>query len=75
MAKAPKIDRTLVTYHCKFAGCPKTVEWPRVFFGPPDGWGWLEWDDDEYPSGMYCVEHCETLEMFYQLLDPDKPNG
>ena len=28
-------------HHCTFEGCPKSVEWPAVFFLPPEGWcGW-----------------------------------
>ena len=28
-------------HHCTFEGCLKSVEWPAVFFLPPEGWTWI----------------------------------
>ena len=30
--------RNPMIHHCTFEGCPKSVEWPAVFFLPPEGW-------------------------------------
>ena len=49
-------------HHCTFAGCPKSVEWPAVFFLPPEGWTWLEAWGPGVRDGMYCDPHAKALE-------------
>jgi hypothetical protein len=49
-------------HHCTFAGCLKSVEWPAVFFLPPEGWWWLEVWGPGVRDGMYCELHAKALE-------------
>ena len=49
-------------HHCTFEGCLKSVEWPAVFFLPPEGWTWLERWGPGVRDGMYCEPHARALE-------------
>ena len=49
-------------HHCTFEGCLKSVEWPAVFFLPPEGWTWLEPWGPGVRDGMYCEPHAKALE-------------
>ena len=51
-------------YRCMraFAGCDKTVEHPRVFMLPPEGWVWLSDWGRGVEDGMYCKQHADELE-------------
>jgi hypothetical protein len=53
-------DREL--HHCTHAGCPKSVEWPKVFLLPPEGWAWFDGGWGNIAGGMYCDEHADLLE-------------
>jgi hypothetical protein len=49
-------------HNCTFEGCLKSVEWPAVFFLPPEGWTWLERWGPGVRDGMYCEPHAKALE-------------
>jgi hypothetical protein len=55
-------ERNPMIHHCTFEGCPKSVEWPAVFWLPPEGWTWLERWGPGVRDGMYCEPHAKALE-------------
>jgi hypothetical protein len=52
-------------HHCTFEGCLKSVEWPAVFFLPPEGWMWIETREPGVRDGMYCEPHGKALEALF----------
>ena len=49
-------------HRCTFESCLKSVEWPAVFFLPPEGWMWIETREPDVRDGMYCEPHARALE-------------
>jgi hypothetical protein len=52
-----------VISRCKYPGCEKTLKHPRVFFAPPEGWGYVDFDDEApHKTGLYCPQHTKEIE-------------